>query len=124
MYDDLYFRYLTAVITVDHGVVKSITWDDGCYACNSSECSENTIVVRDGKPSLINSSDPVYGKYQGKNCYVSYDICQDDPSKCDLAVFLTWSGTDRRGNVLQSHNLRMSRFQTESMESILDDLLA
>ena len=84
-----YFNFLTAMIQVDKGVVESIKWDDGCYTCMN--CEENSVLDVNGEIELIESSSPYYQAYQGKNCYVSKSKC-DSESKCDLTVYLVWSG--------------------------------
>lgn len=112
-----YFNFLTAMIQVDKGVVESIKWDDGCYTCMN--CEENSVLDVDGEIELIESSSPYYQAYQGKNCYVSKSKC-DSESKCDLTVYLVWSGSDAKGRVFQSANLRLSRFQSGSIENIMN----
>lgn len=118
-YADSFFTFLTAVINVDNGIVKSIDWDDGCYTC--LQCEENSIIEEDGVMQLIEPSSPYYSAYQGKNCMVEKSKC-DDNANCDLTIYLTWSGSDSKGRVFQSANLRMSRFQSGSIESIVNTL--
>ena len=116
------FTTLTAVIKMDHGAVESISWDDGCHRCLSSSCGDNTVVKRDGVLTLIRPDDEEYGAYAGENCYTSAAKCTKTPGTCDFQLFVVWSGTDSRGQVLQSTNLRISRFQKGSIESIMNEL--
>ena len=116
------FTTLTAVIKMDHGVVESISWDDGCHRCLSSSCGDNTVVKRNGVLMLIREDDEEYGAYAGENCYTSASKCTKTQGTCDFQLFVVWSGTDARGQVLQSTNLRISRFQKGSIESIMNEL--
>lgn len=117
-YSDSFFNFMTAIITVDKGIVKSIDWDNGCYTCMN--CEENSILEVDGEMELIESSSPFYKAYQGKNCLVKERNCES--VNCDLTIYLAWSGSDAKGRVFQSANLRMSRFQSGSIESIINTL--
>ena len=83
---------------------------------------DNTVVKRDGVLTLIRPDDEEYGAYAGENCYTSAAKCTKTPGTCDFQLFVVWSGTDSRGQVLQSTNLRISRFQKGSIESIMNEL--
>lgn len=118
-YQDDFFTFMTAVITAEKGVIKSIDWDNGCYSCMT--CEENSVLEEDGNVSLITNKSPYYRAYQGKNCVVKREEC-DNNTNCDLTIYLVWSGSDIDGRVFQSANLRMSRFQSGSIESIVNTL--
>ena len=118
-YPNGFFTFMTAVISVDKGIVKSIDWDNGCHTC--LQCDENSVLEIDGSMQLIKSNSPYYKAYQGKNC-LTYDSKCADGANCDLTIYLTWSGSDVNGKVFQSANLRLSRFQSGSLESIVGEL--
>lgn len=116
-----FFTYMTAVINVEKGVVKSISWDDGCLTCFASGCGQNSVITTDGKPQLISESDTRYKAYRGNNCFQVSSDCTKDKN-CDLTIFLVWEGSDKKGRVFQSSNLRLSRFQSGSLESAINAL--
>lgn len=35
--------YFTAVITLDNGIVESITWDSGCLTCEDTMCNPDSM---------------------------------------------------------------------------------
>lgn len=116
------FSHLTAVITLEEGVVKRVSWDDGCHTCYPDKCEQNSVYMKDGTLTLINPEDAVYGPYAGKNCYTSKSDCTKNPEACDLHIYVVWTGTDSEGRVLQSANLRLSRFQSGSIQSAINVL--
>jgi hypothetical protein len=90
---------LTIVIVLNNGRVESITWDDGCYTCYGDE-------------SCING-----------NCGTRYEVdthsnslC-DTQGTCDFKLFVSWYGTDKKGNYLLSAGQRLSQFQQASAQS-------
>ena len=121
-YVSSYFTYLTAVVNVEKGVVKSISWDDGCLTCLPGSCEQNSVVTKNGTVELISETDPVYKAYRGSNCVESANACDKEGKNCDLTIFLVWEGSDRKGRVFHSANVRLSRFQSGSLESALNTL--
>lgn len=121
-YVNRYFRYLTAVINVEKGVVKSISWDDGCLTCLPAACEQNSVVTKNGKVELISETDPVYKAYRGSNCMETVNSCEKEGTNCDLTIFLVWEGSDKKSRVFHSANVRLSRFQSGSLESALNNL--
>ena len=117
------FSHLTAVIELEEGEVKRITWDDGCHTCYPDKCEQNSVYMKDGKLTIIQPGEAIYGPYAGENCYTSASDCQKDKSgACDLHIYVVWTGTDKDGRVLQSANLRLSRFQSGSIKSAINVL--
>ncbi|KNB44708.1 hypothetical protein JH06_3184 [Blastocystis sp. subtype 4] len=106
------FKVLTAVITLNKGTLYSITWDDGCHTCFPASCRQNSV-LDDGGVTIIQPSDEL-GAYAGENCFETQSTCSDNPDSCDLQIFV--------GHVLQSANLRLSRFQSGSIESAINNL--
>lgn len=96
------FPYLTAIIDVDKGEVVNISWDDACLFCDESDCKQNTYLV-DG--TAVMSSE-----INSKGCAVSAAECAKDSEKCDLTVYVVWTGTDSNGKLLDSVNGRFGAF--------------
>ena len=117
-----FFTYLTAVINVEKGVVKSISWDDGCLTCFASGCGQNSVITTEGRLHLISESDTRYKAYRGDNCFQVSTDCAEGKKNCDLTIFLVWEGSDKKGRVFHSSNLRLSRFQSGSLESAINAL--
>ena len=115
------FTVMTAIINVENGVVQSINWDDNCNTCLSN-CADNSVMVNNGTLELITEETELYNVYHGENCYESRSDCDQEGTNCDLQIFVVWSGTDVRGRVFESSNVRMTRFQSGSVESIIHTL--
>lgn len=115
------FTVMTAIIHVENGVVQSISWDDNCNTCLSN-CADNSVMVTYGTLELITEETEVYNVYHGENCYEPRSDCDQEGANCDLQIFVVWSGTDVRGRVFESSNVRMTRFQSGSVESIIHTL--
>jgi len=96
------FPYLTAIVDVDEGEVVNISWDDACLFCDASDCRENTYLV-DGTAVISN-------EINSKGCAVSVNDCTRDTAKCDLSVYVVWTGTDSNGKLLDSVNGRFGAF--------------
>ena len=108
------FPYMTAIITVESGDVKSITWDTGCVFCNPSECVDNEYGF-DGDAT----SDP------GKSCMVPDADCHngdDVAANCPLQLYVVWTGTDADGQYLTSSEMRFSNYKSYSVTSFLDNV--
>eukprot|EP00823_Brevimastigomonas_motovehiculus_P003043 TRINITY_DN1825_c3_g1_i1.p1 TRINITY_DN1825_c3_g1~~TRINITY_DN1825_c3_g1_i1.p1 ORF type:complete len:285 (+),score=56.93 TRINITY_DN1825_c3_g1_i1:149-1003(+) len=82
--------YWVAIIHMTMGKVTSITWDDNCYGCSSSECINNQM------------------------CAIPYSYCGN---QCTIKVYVSWEGTDSAGRYLLSSGKVPSRFQRYSMSS-------
>ena len=115
------FNIMTAIITLDHGVVQSISWDDNCNTCLTN-CYDNSVLRNGTDLVLITDKTENYNVYSGKNCYKDRSECDKEGANCDLQIFLVWSGSDSKGRVFESSNVRMTRFQTGSIESIIHTL--
>jgi len=88
---------LTLVVVVDDGHIKDIVWDDSCVACSSSACQDG-------------------------NCGKGLSYCNQHKHYCDLKIFWSWYGTDKKGNYLLSASERLSRYQTYSAKSYYSDV--
>jgi len=86
--------FWTIVIEVTNGLVDTLTWDDSCPLCSSSDlCVE------------------------GRNCGVPHTSCGNAASddNCNLQIYVAWFGTDVDGNYFTSSDKRLSRFRSGSL---------
>ncbi len=110
------FPVLTAIISVEKGVVAGITFDDGCVLCdNNDHCVENTLDY---------TGTQYYGPGATSDCYMNDDECASNAGNqtCNLSLYVTWTGTDARGNYLTSSSRRFSLFSTYSVQSYFNGL--
>lgn len=85
---DNWVPFLTIIVDLDDGRLKSVGWDDGCFTCDSSDTN---VCIDD-------------------NCGVAYDKCfnnsaTDNTGKsqdCDLKIYIGWTGIGSDGNYLTS----------------------
>lgn len=91
--------FYTMIVELQDGMVKALTWDDGCYGCegDSAACVD------------------------GYTCGVSTEVCQKEEKDCDLKLYLGWFGTDKGGNYLTSAGKRLSRFRGSSLKSAFNN---
>jgi len=90
---------LSIVIVINNGNVESISWDDGCYSCIGSE-------------SCINGN---CGTQVATISTTEYSNCDNDA--CDAKLFISWYGTDKKGDYLLSAGQRLSQFEQASASS-------
>ena len=97
------------VIKMEKGKIYDIVWDNGCFDCDNS-CQEGIIST-----SVFNSSET----QTYDNCYET-EACtiNNDASNCDPKFYITWFGTDKKGNQLKTSNLAMSKFKKYSISSL------
>lgn len=70
--DKKYFSLLTAIISVEKGVIQGITWDDGCHFCESKYCELN-----------LYHSTGQRAETKNPTCYRT----DCDRGQCDLVVY-------------------------------------
>ncbi|OQR80816.1 hypothetical protein ACHHYP_17180 [Achlya hypogyna] len=109
------FPTLTAIISVAKGVIQGISWDDGCYLCDSKSCLPNLYAAP--RIALVNSA---FGS--GNTCYMNRTACMSTDNACDIGIYVGWTGTDYNGNYLSSAGMRISQFQAFSVSSYVSDL--
>ena len=133
--DIVTFPIFTVILTLDHGVVQSVAYDEGCFFCatNTPQCDYTALHA--------NFSQTIYDP-DLKGCRLEQSACYPKgfgtpnvgansttpaanatlvapPSNttvpaadsCDLRVYVVWTGTDARGNGLMSANKRFSRYR-------------
>jgi len=109
------FPYLTAIIDVKDGEVVGITWDDACLFCPVGQCAENTYDYS-GKEG---TSDVF--KQPTKGCYIEEATCDEKAAAggtdCDVTLYVVWTGTDQKGNHLQSSASRYSQFPIQELQN-------
>mmetsp|Transcript_7392 Transcript_7392/g.21514 ORF Transcript_7392/g.21514 Transcript_7392/m.21514 type:complete len:316 (+) Transcript_7392:289-1236(+) len=110
--NDKVFPYLTAIISVDEGAVTGIIWDDACVFCGPNECLDNTYGYNG---NLATKED---AKQSVGACYSTVAACRASTkgatSKCDLELYVVWTGTDANGKDFTSSANRFSAFPAQS----------
>jgi len=113
--DDKIYPYLTAVITVNEGVVTGITWDNACVFCSPEECQDNTYGY-DGKLATEEEALQPIGA-----CSMPILECKtSDKAKCDLLLYVVWAGTDSNGRDFTSSANRFSAFPKQTFSDMFD----
>lgn len=111
------YPYLTAIIDVENGEVRGITWDDACIFCEKRDCVANTYNFDGSLATAEQSSQPVNG------CFITEKECRgfalDENNLCNLKLFVVWTGTDVDGNVLLSSSSRFSMFPPNRLQENL-----
>ena len=116
---DNVYPFFTAIIDVEDGVIRGITWDDSCVFCNSKNCLETTYNFNGEIQDSDSAGQPT------SSCYITKEACdqlvQDNPAatECDLTLYVVWSGTDRHGKALQSQAFRFSAFPVQDLSERL-----
>lgn len=112
------FPYLTAIINVQDGVVRGISWDDACVFCGSNRCVENTYDF---------SGQQAFPREPTTGCYLTKQECSDIHSKggntCDLTLYVVWTGTDANGNYFTSSSKRFSAFSPKQIKDQVRDTI-
>lgn len=107
------YPHLTAIIDVQKGRVKGITWDDACLFCGKSQCAENTFDFHGRIGSQEEFQQPT------KGCFIEQETCTEyadgGRSDCDLTLYVVWTGTDSKGLALQSSSYRFSMFPVQEL---------
>lgn len=91
---------MTAIIEVDDGIVKRITWDDGCIFCRDKACGTENYGY-DGMQDNLTATGI---------CEESKEDCDSSNPVCDITFHVVWTGTDGNGRPFQSSAYRFSAF--------------
>ena len=97
------------VIKVKEGKIYDIVWDNACYDC--IKYCENNIKSYDDDKNNTMTYENCY-EADTENCYTDKD------TNCDPKFYITWFGTDKKGNQLKTSNLAMSKFKKYSVSSL------
>jgi len=119
-----FFSTYTAVVQLVKGEPTSITFDDGCFFCDSmsSSCATNAVPLGGGAQPPPPSA---------RGCFLRENEC-DAPkdnsggggvapaapagNACDLKLFVTWTGTDVDGEFLTTAGRRFSRYRQYGLQ--------
>jgi len=113
------FPYYTAIIDVEDGKVRGITWDDACIFCAEKECKENTFNYNGVPQDRESSGQPTQGCFKTEN--ECNDAIASDVAECDLTFYVVWTGTDANGVAFQSSAFRFSQFPLKELKDRLSD---
>ena len=102
------YPFLTAIVDVDGGTVRSVSWDEVCpvfcSGSGSANCAENTYNF---------TGDPQTGFAASTGCWITQTQCDAEyatSTECDLTIYVVWTGTDKNGVAFQSAGNRFSQF--------------
>ena len=110
------FPYLTAIIEVDQGRVQGITWDDACVFCGGGgECQEITYDYNGNRQTQDSSGQPTQGCSfeQEKECN---SFLATGDTRCDITLYVVWTGSDANGKAFQSSANRFSQFPAQELQ--------
>lgn len=114
---ETYFQVIplfSAVANIDKGAIRRIDWDDDCWDCVGTACSEELIYW--GPPKIYE-----------KNCISSCSYNASDPSasyECDPKIYISWLNTDVNGDYMTSAGLRISRFKQFSISKMYQSAMS
>lgn len=100
---------MTAIIDVEDGIVKGITWDDGCIFCQESDCGAKNFGFNGTEINLLN---PTGGCAQTKKSCI--EGLANQTAACDIAFHVVWTGTDGNGRPFESSAYRFSAFPKQN----------
>jgi hypothetical protein len=117
------YPHLTAIIDVEDGVVKGITWDDACIFCGGLECDEITYDYNGVLQDRDSAEQPTGG------CGTTLEECNkklvaggaggNEGQACDLTLYVVWTGSDADGRALLSSANRFSAFPAQELRDRL-----
>ena len=108
---------LYAEVVVDRGEVTAVAWDAGCFDCEEEDaaCASNEFEY-----------DGSQARDAAAQCAVSDAKCAKGSSQvselCRLAVYVSWTGTDKDGRNLLSQQNRLSRLERSQAVSLVANL--
>ncbi|CAB9508578.1 expressed unknown protein [Seminavis robusta] len=115
------YPHLTAIIDVRKGIVDGITWDDGCLFCGNDKCLENTYDFNGNEGNQETFGQPT------KGCFITQPECAafllNQEPRCDVTVYVVWTGDDADGRALQSSAFRFSSFPEQELANRIQDSL-
>lgn len=122
------FPLITAIISMENGVVQGILYDDGCSFCEGDgwgKSDGNQLYSSSCVPNTYEYNGALYtGSTSTSNCYIEDSNCMYSNGEfnemCNLHVYVTWTGTDKNGNYLTSSQERFSLFNDGSVASFVD----
>lgn len=103
------------VVNFVNGKVRGFAWDNGCEDCGPQSC------MRPSKFFAVNTSTPSGDTFAAGVCSKEKVKCSlDASSNCDMAIVVTWAGTDSAGKNLLSAGRRLSQFRGYTLKSMYE----
>mmetsp|Transcript_142168 Transcript_142168/g.247764 ORF Transcript_142168/g.247764 Transcript_142168/m.247764 type:complete len:267 (-) Transcript_142168:37-837(-) len=109
-------KLLNLVVNVRDGSISSFAWDNSCSACGPSRCMESSM--------QLNAATMLPGSavFDEGTCGETHVKCAPEDVACNLQIIVTWAGTDKYGQNLQSAGRRLSRFSGATLQSLYETL--
>mmetsp|Transcript_49869 Transcript_49869/g.93306 ORF Transcript_49869/g.93306 Transcript_49869/m.93306 type:complete len:252 (+) Transcript_49869:74-829(+) len=104
------------VVNMRDGLVSSFVWDNGCSGCAPARCMDSS---RSFAVDNLTTGDSFF---QEGTCGQARDACVGKANLCDLKIFVTWAGTDKRGRNLLSAGSRLSKLTGPTLRSLYETL--
>jgi hypothetical protein len=107
--DKLTFPLISIMIHTDEGKITHIEVEDLKEAC-----PENNIV-----PEVLPMGLSITSA--NKIPFCGQEFCEEDENEsglCDLKVFVTWEGTDKKGNLMVSSSNRLKQFARNNLKAM------
>jgi len=104
---DYVVPFWTAIIEASRGEITGIEWDDGCFACGSSECINQTCGINLDECLEVSPNGTVRS-------------ISTATANCDWKVYIGWRGSDSAGNIFTSNSKRLSAFRSYSVSKVYD----
>ena len=111
--DRLVFPVISLLIQTELGKIINIVLED-----IKDACQENNVVP-EVLPMGLQITEP------NKIPLCSQEFCSEEMNKnglCDLKVFVSWEGTDMRGNTMVSHSKRILNFAKYSLSKMYESM--
>lgn len=109
-------KLLSLVVNLRDGVVHSLVWDNGCDGCGPQRCMKSALQL--DPTSMVPGAET----FDNGACGKTHLQCGENKADCDLQILVTWAGTDKDGNHLQSAGRRISRFGGDTIASMYETM--
>jgi len=108
------YPFLTAIVTINAGVIERVQWNSGCTTCSPSSadvCVPDQSGVKCSK--LEPPADLCY------DCAIQKSECAT-AEQCVPRIYVAWIGTDAKGNPCTSAGKVISRFRGSSLSGLYE----
>jgi len=103
--------FWTAIIQASQGEITGIDWDDGCFACDNSQCINQTCGIGLETCYEVTTNGTVVSQ-------------PGATTNCDWKVYIGWYGSDKAGNIFTSNSKRLSAFRSYSVSKVYNTAVA
>lgn len=105
------FPVYAVTVHVELGVPIAVTFDEGCSFCDArtDSCRVNGLPANTSVAAL--PEDMTSCTMGESECMPRADSAIPGANTCDLKVFVTWTGTDTKGQFFTSASKRFSRYR-------------